>query len=270
MLQQLQDTEEKKYMNRIENTFKNKKAFIPFITAGYPNINKTRDFIYKMVSAGADLIEIGIPFSDPVAEGPVIQESSQKALEAGTNLDNIFELVKNVRETVTIPLVFMTYLNPVFRYGYDNFFKQCSLVGIDGIIIPDLPFEEKNEVSNYAKKYDVKFISLIAPTSQKRIEEIAKESEGFLYVVSSMGVTGIRNEIKTDLNSILSSVKKATNIPAAIGFGIHSPEQANKMAQIADGVIVGSAIIKIIKQYGSNADEYIYDYVKSMKAAINN
>ena len=257
-------------MNRIESAFKNKKAFIPFITAGYPNINKTEDFIYKMVSAGADLIEIGIPFSDPVAEGPVIQESSQKALAAGTNLDNIFDLVKKVRKTVNIPLVFMTYVNPVFRYGYDNFFKQCSLIGIDGIIIPDLPFEEKNEISEYAKKYDIKIISLIAPTSQQRIEDIAKEAEGFLYVVSSMGVTGERNEIKTDLKSIVDSVKKVTSVPTAIGFGIHSPQQANQMSKISDGVIVGSAIIKIIKQHGTDADKYIYDYVKSMKDSMNN
>ena len=257
-------------MNRIESAFKNKKAFIPFITAGYPNINKTEDFIYKMVSAGADLIEIGIPFSDPVAEGPVIQESSQKALAAGTNLDKIFDLVKKVRKTVNIPLVFMTYVNPVFRYGYDNFFKQCSLIGIDGIIIPDLPFEEKNEISEYAKKYDIKIISLIAPTSQQRIEDIAKEAEGFLYVVSSMGVTGERNEIKTDLKSIVDSVKKVTSVPTAIGFGIHSPQQANQMSKISDGVIVGSAIIKIIKQHGTDADKYIYDYVKSMKDSMNN
>ena len=257
-------------MNRIESAFKNKKAFIPFITAGYPNINKTEDFIYKMVSAGADLIEIGIPFSDPVAEGPVIQESSQKALEAGTNLDNIFDLVKKVRKTVNIPLVFMTYVNPVFRYGYDNFFKQCSVIGIDGIIIPDLPFEGKNEISEYAKKYDIKIISLIAPTSQQRIEDIAKEAEGFLYVVSSMGVTGERNEIKTDLKSIVDSVKKVTSVPTAIGFGIHSPQQANQMSKISDGVIVGSAIIKIIKQHGTDADKYIYDYVKSMKDSMNN
>ena len=257
-------------MNRIESAFKNKKAFIPFITAGYPNINKTEDFIYKMVSAGADLIEIGIPFSDPVAEGPVIQESSQKALAAGTNLDKIFDLVKKVRKTVNIPLVFMTYVNPVFRYGYDNFFKQCSVTGIDGIIIPDLPFEEKNEILNYAKKYDVKIVSLIAPTSEDRIKQIAEEAEGFLYIVSSMGVTGVRTEIKTDLKSILESVRKSTKVPAAIGFGIHSPEQANQMSKIADGVIVGSAIIKIIKQYGTNADDYIYNYVKSMKDAIRN
>ena len=257
-------------MNRIESAFKNKKAFIPFITAGYPNINKTEDFIYKMVSAGADLIEIGIPFSDPVAEGPVIQESSQKALAAGTNLDKIFDLVKKVRKTVNIPLVFMTYVNPVFRYGYDNFFKQCSVTGIDGIIIPDLPFEEKNEISEYAKKYDIKIISLIAPTSQQRIEDIAKEAEGFLYVVSSMGVTGERNEIKTDLKSIVDSVKKVTSVPTAIGFGIHSPQQANQMSKISDGVIVWSAIIKIIKQHGTDADKYIYDYVKSMKDSMNN
>ena len=268
MLQQLQDTEEKKYMNRIENAFKNKKLFIPFITAGYPNLKKTEDFIYKMVSAGAGIIEIGIPFSDPVAEGPVIQESSQKALEAGTTLEGIFNLVETVRKKVSIPLVFMTYVNPVFRYGYDNFFKKCSCVGIDGIIIPDLPFEERNEILPYAKKYDVKIISLIAPTSEERISEIAKEAEGFLYIVSSMGVTGVRNEIKTDLKSILDSVRKNTAVPACIGFGIHTPEQAKEMAKISDGVIVGSAIIKIIKQYGENADQYIFDYVKEMSSSI--
>lgn len=257
-------------MNRIETAFKNKKAFIPFITAGYPNIKKTEDFIYKAVEAGADLIEIGIPFSDPVAEGVVIQKASKAALQAGTNLDNIFELVKNVRKTVRIPLVFMTYINPVFKYGYDKFFKRCSLIGIDGIIVPDLPFEEKGEIYDFAKKYDVKIVSLIAPTSEERIKKIASQAEGFLYIVSSMGVTGVRKEIKTDLKSILSSVKKVTALPAAIGFGIHSPEQAKEMSKIADGVIVGSAIIKIIAQFGACADKYIYDYVKRMKDAMNN
>lgn len=255
-------------MNRLENAFKDKKLFIPFITAGYPNLKKTEDFIYQAVSAGAGIIEIGIPFSDPVAEGPVIQEASQKSLEAGTTLDGIFKLVENVRKKVSIPLVFMTYINPVFRCGYDNFFKRCSLVGIDGIIIPDLPFEEKGEISEFAKKYDIKIISLIAPTSEERISAIAKEAEGFLYIVSSLGVTGVRQKIKTDLKSILESVRKYTSTPAAIGFGIHSPEQAKQMSQIADGVIVGSAIIKIIKQYGENADQYIFDYVKEMSSSI--
>ncbi len=255
-------------MNRIETAFKNNKLFIPFITAGYPNLKKTEDFIYQMVSAGAGLIEIGIPFSDPVAEGPVIQESSQKALGAGTTLEGIFNLVENVRKKVSIPLVFMTYINPVFKYGYDNFFKKCASVGIDGIIIPDLPFDEKGEIAPFAKKYDIKIISLIAPTSEERIASIAKDGEGFLYIVSSMGVTGVRTEIKTDLQSILSSVKKVTSVPACVGFGIHSPEQAKKISQISDGVIVGSAIIKIIRQYGETADKHIYDYVKTMKSSI--
>ncbi len=250
--------------NRIEDAFKNKKIFIPFITAGYPNLKKTEDFIYRAVSAGAGLIEIGIPFSDPVAEGPVIQEASQKALEAGTTLEGIFKLVETVRKKVSIPLVFMTYINPVFRYGYEKFFKRCSCAGIDGIIVPDLPFEEKSEIAEFAKKYNVKIISLIAPTSEERIKKIAESSEGFLYIVSSLGVTGIRQEIKTDLKSILKTVRKYTSTPAAIGFGIHSPEQARQMAEIADGVIVGSAIIKIIKQYGEDADERIYEYVREM------
>lgn len=184
-------------------------------------------------------------------------------------LIRFLKLVENVRKKISIPLVFMTYINPVFKYGYDNFFKKCSLVGIDGIIVPDLPFEEKGEISGFAKQYGVKIISLIAPTSQERIKKIAQESEEFLYIVSSMGVTGIRKEITTDLKSIISSVKKVTKVPACVGFGIHSPKQAKEISSFADGIIVGSAIIKIIEQYGNESDKYIYNYVKSMKEAIS-
>lgn len=254
----------------IKDAFKNGKAFVAFITAGDPNLDKTAEYILEMERAGADLIEIGIPFSDPIAEGVVIQEADLRALQSGTTTDGIFDMVEKLRRKTDMPLVFMGYLNPVFHYGYERFFARCKECGISGIIIPDLPYEEKGECEEIAAKYGVDVISMIAPTSAARIRAIASEAKGFLYVVSSMGVTGIRSEIKTDLASILVAVREASDIPAAVGFGINTPEQAAKVAQIADGVIVGSAIVKIIARYGSEAGPYIYDYVKSMKEAITN
>lgn len=254
-------------MSKIANAFQNGKAFIGFLTGGDPSVEKSYDFILKMVEAGADLIEIGIPFSDPVAEGPVIQEANIRALSVGTDADALFDMVARVREKTAVPLVFLTYLNPVFKYGYEAFCTRCEQVGVDGIIVPDLPFEEKGELDAAAKPHGVDVISLIAPTSEQRIRTIAENASGFIYVVSSMGVTGMRSEIKTDLPSILQSVHAATNLPAAVGFGINTPEQAGKIAQIADGVIVGSAIVKIIERYGENADEHIFQYVKEMKDA---
>jgi len=256
-------------MSRIKNAFENGKAFIGFLTAGDPSLQKTEEFIYSMISAGADLIEIGIPFSDPIAEGKVIQEANKRALTVGTNLNEIFAMVKTIRLKIQVPIVFLTYLNPVFTYGYDHFFRNCSEYGVDGVIIPDIPFEEKGEMLPFSKKYDVDIISLIAPTSQQRIEEIASCASGFVYCVSSMGVTGVRNEIKTDLPSILSAVRAATNVPAAIGFGISTPQQASEIGAYADGIIVGSAIVKIIEEHGGNASKYLYEYVKSMKDAIS-
>jgi len=255
-------------MNRIQNAFNNKKAFIGFLTAGDPSFDASYDNIMAMVKAGADLIEIGIPFSDPIAEGVVIQEADVRALKAGMTTDKAFEMAQKVRSQTDIPLVFMTYLNPVFKYGYDKFFAKCRDIGVDGLICPDMPFEEKNEADEIAKKYSISIISMIAPTSEQRIKEIAESAEGFLYIVSSLGVTGVRSEIKTDLASIMETVKKYAKVPAAIGFGISTPEQAKKMSQLADGVIVGSAIVRLIEKYGDNAADEIYKYVKSMKDAI--
>lgn len=252
----------------IKDAFGRGKAFIPFITAGDPNLDKTEEYILEMERAGADLIEIGIPFSDPIAEGVVIQEADLRALQSGTTTDGIFGMVEKLRLKTDMPLVFMGYLNPVFHYGYERFFKRCAECGISGIIIPDLPYEEKGECDGIAAKYGVDVISMIAPTSQDRIRAIASEAKGFLYVVSSMGVTGIRSEIKTDLASILSSVREASDVPAAVGFGINTPDQAAKVAEIADGVIVGSAIVKIAARYGDQAGPHIFEYVKSMKEAI--
>ena len=255
-------------MNKISDAFKNGKAFIGFVTAGDPDLETSREIMVKMAQAGCDLIEIGIPFSDPIAEGPIIQEANLRSLSGGTTTDKVFSLAREVSSEVDIPLVFMTYLNVLFKYGYDKFLDNAKKSGISGVIIPDLPFEEKAELQSVAQKYDIDVISLIAPTSEQRIQMIAKEAQGFVYEVSSLGVTGVRSEIKTDLESITKAVKSATDIPVAIGFGISTPEQAKKYSAVADGVIVGSAIVKIIAQHGKNAPEEVYKYVKSMKDAI--
>lgn len=252
----------------IRDAFQSGKAFIGFLTGGDPTIEKSEEIIIKMAEAGCDLIEIGIPFSDPIAEGPVIQEANIRALKAGTTTDKLFGLAANVRRKTNVPLVFLSYLNPIFKYGYDNFCAGCKEAGVNGIIIPDMPYEEKGELLPIAHAHNVDIISLIAPTSEERVKKIAAKAEGFVYVVSSMGVTGMRSEIKTDLNAILAAVKAATDVPAAVGFGVNTPEQAAKIAETADGVIVGSAIVKIVEQYGNDAGDYVYDYVKRMKDAI--
>ncbi len=253
---------------RIREAFAGGKAFIPFITCGDPDLETTGNLVHAAVESGADLIELGIPFSDPTAEGPVIQGANIRALQGGVTTDKIFDFVRELRRDVSIPLVFMTYANVVFSYGADVFFRTCKEIGIDGIILPDLPFEEKEEFAPLCKQYGVALISLIAPTSDKRIAMIAKEAEGFLYIVSSLGVTGTRSEITTDLSSIVKVVRDNTDIPCAIGFGISTPEQGKKMAGIADGVIVGSAIIKLIEKYGRESKNAVGEYVKSMKEAI--
>ena len=252
-----------------KNVFNKGKAFIPFITAGYPSLDATKRFILKMEAAGADLIEIGIPFSDPIAEGPVIQHSSMEALRIGTTTDSIFQMVEDIRKESNIPLVFMTYINVIFKYGFDNFYKKCDELNIRGVILPDVPYEEKAEAQEAAKKYDIDIISFIAPTSNERIQKIARDSRGFIYVISSLGVTGVRDEITTDLGKITDVIRQTTITKCAIGFGINNPLQAKEISKHSDGVIVGSAIIKIIDKYGENADNYIYDYVKEMKEAIN-
>lgn len=255
-------------IERIAKAFSNGKAFIGFVTAGDPSLEKTGEFILEMLRGGCDLVEIGIPFSDPIAEGVVIQEADLRALSGGATTDGVFEMVRRVRQQTDAPLVFMTYYNPVFSYGLEKFFARCQDVDIDGIIVPDLPFEEKGEIADVAAKHDVAVISMIAPTSDDRIRKIAAASEGFLYVVSSLGVTGMRNKIQTDLSAILDVVRQSTQTPAAVGFGIHTPQQAHDMAQIADGVIVGSAIVKLCEEHGADAGPYIYEYVKSMKDAM--
>lgn len=255
-------------MSKIKNAFQNGKAFIAFITCGEPDLDTTAAAVRAAVENGADLIELGIPFSDPTAEGPVIQEANLRALRGGVKTDKIFAFVKELRKDVDVPMVFMTYANVVFSYGADHFISTCKDIGIDGLILPDLPFEEKEEFLPICHQYGVDLISLIAPTSQNRIAMIAQEAEGFLYIVSSMGVTGTRSEIKTDLSSIIQVVRQNTDIPCAIGFGISTPEQAKQMADLSDGAIVGSAIIQLLAKHGKNAPKYIGEYVKAMKDSM--
>ena len=256
-------------MSNICRAFENGKAFIAFITCGDPDLETTAAAVRAAAANGADLIELGIPFSDPTAEGPVIQGANIRALRGGVTTDKIFDLVRELRRDVTIPLVFMTYANVVFSYGADRFLSACRDIGIDGLILPDVPYEEKEEFLPQCRQYGIDLISLIAPTSHNRVAMIARESEGFLYIVSSLGVTGTREEIRTDLASIVEVVRQNTQIPCAIGFGISTPEQARQMAGLSDGVIVGSAIIKILEKYGTQAPPYIGEYVKSMKEAIS-
>lgn len=255
-------------MSKIQKAFENGKAFIGFVTGGDPSIEKSCELILNMAESGADLIEIGIPFSDPIAEGPVIQEANIRALAAGADTEAMFRIVETVRRQIETPLVFLTYLNPVFKYGYERFFARCERVGLDGIIIPDLPFEEKGELAGIAESHHIDVISLIAPTSADRIKKIAADAKGFLYIVSSMGVTGMRSEIKTDLASIIETVRSVSKIPMAVGFGISTPEQAHQISKLADGVIVGSAIVKLVEQYGENAGSPLSSYVSEMKASI--
>lgn len=256
-------------MSDIKAAFQNGKAFIPFVTAGDPDLETTEKLLIEMSKSGADIIEIGIPFSDPIAEGVVIQEADLRALASGTTTDRIFEMVKRVRPQIKCALAVMTYMNPIFVYGTDKFMAKCSECGISAVIVPDTPFEEKQELAPFCDKHGVELVSLIAPTSHDRIRTIAKEAQGFVYCVSSMGVTGVRSEITTDIGEMVRLVKSVSNTPCAVGFGISTPEQAKKMAQSADGVIVGSAIVKIIAKYGRDCIQPVCDYVKSMKEAIS-
>ena len=255
-------------MTKIADAFQNGTAFIPFVTCGDPDLETTAGLVKAMAQAGADLIELGIPFSDPTAEGPVIQGANLRALSAGTTTDKVFELVKELRKSVAVPMVFMTYANVVFSYGADRFLSRAAQAGVQGLILPDVPFEEKSEFEPLCAKYGLELVRMIAPTSHQRITAIAREAQGFVYCVSSLGVTGVRSNITTDIGAMVSLVKQAKDIPAAVGFGISTPEQARAMAATADGVIVGSAIVKLVAQYGRESIPVVAQYVKTMKQAM--
>ena len=255
-------------MSNISKAFAQGKAFIPFITCGDPSLAVTKQLAVAMERAGADLIELGIPFSDPTAEGPVIQAANIRALSGGATTDRIFAMVRELRRTVKVPLVFMTYANVVFSYGSERFISTCRDIGIDGLILPDIPFEEKAEFDGICKRCGLDLISMIAPTSHDRIRMIAREASGFLYCVSSLGVTGARSQIVSDVGGMVALAKKARDIPCAVGFGISTPEQAAAMAQKADGVIVGSALVNLCAKYGQDCVPYVAESVGAMKEAI--
>lgn len=255
-------------MSRITEAFENRKAFIAFVTGGDPDIETTEKLVPAMAEAGADLIEIGIPFSDPVAEGIVIQEADERALKGGCTTDKLFDMVMRIRQKTDVPLLFMTYLNPVYTYGKEKFLSRCAECGIDGIIVPDMPFEEKDELAEACELHGIDLVSLIAPTSEERISMIAREAKGFIYCVSSLGVTGVRSNITTDIGKMVQKVREVSDVPCAIGFGISTPEQAGSMAKLADGVIVGSAIVKLVAKFGKDSVESVSEYVQGMKKGM--
>ena len=255
-------------MSKIKNAFEKKKAFIGFLTAGDPSLDRTAEFVLEMERAGAALVELGIPFSDPIADGPVIQEANLRALGGGCTTEKIFDMVSSLREKTQIPLVFLTYLNTVYKYGYEKFCERCQSCGVDGLVIPDLPFEEREELAPIARKYDADVIAMIAPTSKERIQMVARDAAGFIYVVASMGVTGARREITTDVREIVETIRGVTDTPVAIGFGINTKEQVQRYSSISDGAIVGSAIVKIIGEYGEDAGEELGRYVREMVSGL--
>jgi len=256
-------------MSRIIEAFQNHKAFIPFITCGDPDLETTKKIVKEMVKNGADLIELGIPFSDPTAEGPVIMDADNRALSAGTTTDDILEMAKELRSEIQVPMVFMTYANVVYSYGMEKFLSKAKEAEMDGLILPDVPFEEKVEFDEMCGKYGIDLISIIAPTAKDRIKMIAREAKGFIYIVSSLGVTGVRSSITTDIGSIVKMIKEVTDVPCAVGFGISTPEQAKKMAALSDGAIVGSAIVRMIGEKKTDAPEAVGLYVKEMAEAVH-
>lgn len=262
-------TEMTKGACRLADAFSRGKAFIPFITCGDPDLETTKACIREMVRAGADVIELGVPFSDPTAEGPVIQEANVRALKNGITTDDVLDMARDLRqEGIRIPFVIMTYANVPYAFGADRFMQRCADCGIDGLILPDLPFEEKGEFQPVCDAAGVALISLIAPTSRDRIAMIASQAAGFVYLVSSLGVTGTRTEIETDLDAIVEQIRRQTDVPVAIGFGISGPEQGRKMAEKADGVIVGSAIVKLVARYGVEAAGPVGAFVQEMVEAV--
>ena len=255
-------------MSNLSKAFDHGKAFVAFITCGDPDLETTAACVRAMAEAGADLIELGIPFSDPTAEGPVIQSANVRALSGGVTTEKIFDLVRELRTDVTIPMVFMTYANVVYSYGAEKFISICRDIGIDGLILPDVPHEERDEFAPLCAQYGLDLVPLVAPTSEQRIAKIARDAQGFIYIVSSLGVTGVRSEITSDIGSVVALIRENTDLPCAVGFGISTPEQARDMAAKSDGAIVGSAIVKLIAQHGKDAALHVGAYVKSMKDGV--
>lgn len=259
-------------MNRIRKAFENGRTLIGFLTGGDPCIEKTEEFIGRMIEAGCDMVEIGLPFSDPIAEGVAIQEADLRALAAHTTTDDIFLLASRVREKYAeTPLVVMTYLNPVFKYGYAAFFENCKKCGIDGVIIPDLPYEEKRELANIAEQNGVAVISMLVAVPKERVSMIANgaDQEGFLYIMSAAGTDGMSAESKKAMKEAVLAAREQTDMPVAVDLSISTSAQAAEVSELADGVILDFAVVHLIAQYGSEAGNAVYDYIRSVKEAIS-
>lgn len=266
-------------MNRINRKFKElkkmkQKAFIAYVTAGDPDLAMTGRIVLALEKANVDIIELGIPFSDPLADGPTIQAASQRALKKNVTLKKIFKMVKALRARTDIPIVFMTYYNPVLKYGLRRFMDSCKANGVDGVIVPDLPYEEADDLIRLGRIERVATINLVAPTStSERMKRIAGKSRGFIYYVSLTGVTGARRKLPGDVASRLKSLKAATAKPVCVGFGISKPEQARHLAKISDGVIVGSAIVRIVEKNINNTKDMLFEigrFARSLAGAIHN
>lgn len=259
-------------MNKLREAFtKNKKTVIGFMTAGDPTFEASVQNILALAEGGADIIEIGIPFSDPIAEGAIIQQANVRALKNGMTTKRIFELVQRVREKTDTPICLITYLNPVFKYGYDRFFEDCAKSGVDGIFVPDMPFEERPEAADYAKKHGITIIPLIAPAAPERIKAIAESAngEGYIYVASAMSEAGLTEQSKQELKSVIDEAKKYTDVPTAVWFGIHTPKEAKRVAEIADGVIVESIAVELVTKHGEKSAPYIAEFIEQMKTALS-
>jgi tryptophan synthase alpha chain len=262
-------------MSRIEQTFERLKrrrqaALIPFIMAGDPDLKTTEALAVRMAEGGADIIELGVPYSDPLADGPTIQAASQRALQNGVNLESIFSLARKL-QGIASPLVLMTYFNPIFRYGLQAFVSGCQKSGIDGVIVPDLPPEEAGAWIEEARKVELDTIFLVAPTSpEERVRLVNKVSRGFIYYVSVTGVTGVRGNLPEELASAVRKIKEGSRKPVAVGFGVSTPEQAKEVSGFADGVIVGSAIVQIIEEEGKNDKlaKRVGDFIASLTVAM--
>lgn len=255
-------------MSKLRDAFNNKKAVIGFMTAGDPTFEQSVANILALAEGGADIIEIGIPFSDPIAEAPVIQQANIRSLGNGMTTDRIFELVSKVREKIDTPICLITYLNPVFKYGYDRFFADCAKVGVDGIFVPDMPFEERPEAAEFAKKHGITIIPLIAPAEEERIKAIAESAEGYIYVASAMSDEGLTDQSKEELKAVIETARKYTDLPMAVWFGIHTAKEARRVAEIADGVIVESSVVDLVTKHGAKAAPYIAELIESMKLAV--
>lgn len=256
-------------MSNLKTIFNNHKVFIPFVVADDPDFDTTVANVLALAAHGADIVEIGIPFSDPVADGPVIQEADLRAFQNQVTPDKIFTMVAEIRKQSDVPIVFLTYLNIIFKYGYDRFCQKCRELNIEGLVIPDMPYESRDELQPFAQKYDIDLIPLITPTSAHRIPKIAASATGFIYVVSSLGITGQRDSFDAKLADLVAEIRKYTDVPTAIGFGVHTPEQAQHMATIADGVIIGSKIVDLIARYQQTAPEKIAAFSEQIRQALN-